>query len=80
MNNTKKKMLTKGVTFNPDSKRHMEIYEWIMGQTNNFSSFVREMMGLYYELNKQQQNNPMINNSVEYKSIPDINIDFRDMT
>jgi hypothetical protein len=48
------KMITKGVAFNPESKRHMELLEWVESEQKNFSSYVRELIAIQYE--KRQKN------------------------
>jgi hypothetical protein len=48
------KMIVKGVAFNPASKRHMEILNWVESEQKNFSSYVRELIAIQYE--KRQQN------------------------
>lgn len=48
------KYITKGVTFNPESKRHMDILKWVESEQRNFSSYVRELIAIQYE--KAQKN------------------------
>jgi hypothetical protein len=49
------KMITKGVAFNPESRRHMELLEWVESEQKNFSSYVRELIAIQYEKRKQIQ-------------------------
>jgi hypothetical protein len=49
------KMITKGVAFNPESRRHMELLEWVESEQKNFSSYVRELIAIQYEKRKQTQ-------------------------
>lgn len=51
------KMITKGVAFNPESKRHMEILKWVEDEQKNFSSYIRELLAIQYEKSKQNQEN-----------------------
>jgi hypothetical protein len=55
------KYITKGVSFNPESKRHMEVLTWAEGQSKNFSSFMRELLVSQYEKEKQSVSLPMNN-------------------
>jgi hypothetical protein len=43
------KMIVKSIAFNPDSKRHMELLNWVNSEQKNFSSYVRELLAIQYE-------------------------------
>jgi hypothetical protein len=51
------KMIIKAISFNPKSKRHIEVLKWLEDEQLNFSSYGRELLAIQYEKSKKTNNN-----------------------
>jgi Tfp pilus assembly PilM family ATPase len=50
------KMIIKSIAFNSESKRHMELLNWVENEQTNFSSYIRELLAIQYEKRNQSNN------------------------
>jgi hypothetical protein len=72
--NEKDKMVHIVITFNPKSKRHLDILRWIDSQQNNISAFGRELFAITYDKSGQQQA------GMSYEIVSDDSVDIEGMT